>query len=240
MEHLTTYLSLETTRAPHLGASHCRVSAGDAVREIEYYLAARDCLFDVADTNYRIRFRVEPAYFARFGEALHLPAGQLPICCNAQLKLYELIRCAETGLARKLQLEAIFLDLLQRLLVTPALPVGCSGCANLTAPLELEKLERARAYVLEHLDEKITTPIVAGAVGTNQCYLKRGFKEVYGQTLFEFTQEHRLTRARHLIETTDLPLAEVANRVGYASASSFSQSFKNYFGVNPSVFSVTV
>lgn len=233
MEKITDHLRFSVEAAPLLGDSHCRVSERPDGWDLEYYLSARDCLFDVADTNYVIRFRVGAAFFAPFGEGPHLRPRRQTLCCGEQLKVHEIVRCTATGLSRKLQLQARFLDLLDQLLEKP---VGCRGCAHLDSPLEAEQIAAARTYVLAHLDEKLTTARVAAAAGTNQCYLKRGFKEAYGQTLFEFIQEHRLTVARHLVETTDLPLTEVAGRVGYASASSLSQAFKGYFGVNPSVF----
>ncbi|MDZ7897534.1 MAG: AraC family transcriptional regulator [Arcicella sp.] len=70
-------------------------------------------------------------------------------------------------------------------------------------------------------------------MGTNQCYLKKGFKEVFEQTIFEFIRENRMIKARHLLQSTNPNITEIAYNVGYSSLSSFSQSYKNYFGISP-------
>jgi AraC-like DNA-binding protein len=46
----------------------------------------------------------------------------------------------------------------------------------------------------------------------------------------------RLRRAVRLLETTDLPVGVVAERVGYASRSYFSRAFKELYGTYPAGF----
>ena len=70
-------------------------------------------------------------------------------------------------------------------------------------------------------------------MSTNQCYLKKGFKEVFQQTIFEFIQENRMEKARHLLQAANPNITEIAFNVGYSSLSSFSQSYKNFFGISP-------
>ncbi|MEX0598975.1 MAG: helix-turn-helix domain-containing protein, partial [Candidatus Paceibacterota bacterium] len=70
-------------------------------------------------------------------------------------------------------------------------------------------------------------------VGNNQCYLKKGFKEVYIQTIFEFIEDNRMIKARHLLLSDRYNITDIASAVGYSSLSSFSQSYKNYFGITP-------
>ena len=74
-------------------------------------------------------------------------------------------------------------------------------------------------------------------MGTNQCYLKKGFKEVFNQTIFEFIQENRMIKAKYLLESNPENITSVAFNVGYASLSSFSQAYKNYFGISPLEYS---
>ncbi len=237
MDIIHEQLAIEIGELTAPVGSYCEVSREVGQLLVTYYLSSEDCFFAGLTSSYRIRFRLSPDYLARFGETLHLRPRQKILCCQTQLQLCEIVRCRERGLSRKLFLEARFLNLLHRL-VAPELPdLGCANCERAGGGADAERVEAARTFILQNLDERITIPIIATAVGTNQCYLKRGFKDTYGQTIFEFIQEHRLTRAKFLIETTDAPLAEVAARVGYASASSFGQAFRNYFGASPSAFS---
>ena len=94
-------------------------------------------------------------------------------------------------------------------------------------------MQLAKNYIIENIANNITIPIIANAVGTNQCYLKNGFKEIFNQTIFEFLQENRMIKAKYLLENTSQNITEIAFGVGYASLSSFSQAYKNYFGITP-------
>ena len=62
------------------------------------------------------------------------------------------------------------------------------------------------------------------------------FSAVLGRSPIEFLKEVRLRRAARLLETTDLPVGVVAERVGYASRSYFSRAFKELHGTYPAGF----
>ncbi|MBP6624476.1 MAG: helix-turn-helix transcriptional regulator, partial [Chitinophagaceae bacterium] len=111
--------------------------------------------------------------------------------------------------------------------------LGCDTCSVLNKPIEMDKIQQAKKYILENLSNNLTIPIIATNVGTNQCYLKKGFKEVYEQTIFEFIQENRMIKAKYLLQSANSNITEIADMVGYSSLSSFSQSYKNYFGISP-------
>lgn len=111
--------------------------------------------------------------------------------------------------------------------------LGCDTCAVLSKPTDTEKMQLAKNYIIDNLSTNLTIPIIASAVGTNQCYLKKGFKEVFNQTIFEFIRENRMIKAKYLLENTSQNITEIAFAVGYASLSSFSQAYKNYFGITP-------
>ena len=56
---------------------------------------------------------------------------------------------------------------------------------------------------------------------------------MFKQTIFEFIQENRMIKANHLLLSEKYSISDIAASVGYSSLSSFSQSYKNYFGVSP-------
>ncbi|MGL4347585.1 MAG: helix-turn-helix transcriptional regulator, partial [Chitinophagaceae bacterium] len=160
------------------------------------------------------------------------------ICCNIQSKLFELISSQAEGIERYILFEGIILALLYYAKQSNIENSLCyESCGMLQQPLELEKIEATKIYILQHLEQNITIPIIAKAVGTNECYLKKGFKAIVGKTIFEFLQENRMQKAQHLLKNTNKKLLEVAEMVGYASISSFSQAFKFYFGVSPRTIS---
>lgn len=73
-------------------------------------------------------------------------------------------------------------------------------------------------HVRAHLDEPFDVGITARAIGTSRRTLERRVKSSLNLTPLGFVQRLRLERARHLIATTDLGMAEIAMRVGYANA----------------------
>ncbi|MFR2832172.1 MAG: helix-turn-helix domain-containing protein, partial [Finegoldia magna] len=60
------------------------------------------------------------------------------------------------------------------------------------------------------------------------------FKEKYGQSITEYTQRKRMNVAETLLLNTELPIKEIAESVGYSSASKFSIYYKRYKGKLPS------
>lgn len=65
--------------------------------------------------------------------------------------------------------------------------------------------------------------------------LNEHFKQAFGQTLYAYVTERRLTAAQALLADSEMPLKQVAARVGYNSLSHFSQVFTQKFGVRPGV-----
>jgi AraC-like DNA-binding protein len=48
-------------------------------------------------------------------------------------------------------------------------------------------------------------------------------------------QENKMVKAKYLLQQNKLSLQEISAIVGYASLSSFSQTYKNYYGISPSI-----
>lgn len=96
------------------------------------------------------------------------------------------------------------------------------------------KIERIRRYIDDHY-ASVTLQQLADHMQMNTSYLSHYFREKTGQKLFDFITEVRLNAALEMLKTNDrLIVAEVAEKVGYTNAISFSRSFKKKFGVSPS------
>ena len=201
---------------------------------VTYALASSDCLFDFSNTWNEVALRIHRDYFKKYHQEFELIVEKQDVCCNTQSKLYELINCNVTGIARSMYLESIVLYLVYQIQKNNLVfQLNCDTCSFVNKPSELDKINKAKEFIINNLDENITIPILSNLVGTNQCYLKKGFKEVTGKTIFEFIQDNRMEKAKHLLQHTDKTIGDIALMTGYASVSSFSQSFKNYFGVTP-------
>ena len=201
---------------------------------VHYTLSNSDCLFDFSKNWNEIIIKIHKNYFTKYHQPFELTTEKQNVCCNTQSKLYELVNCNVTGIARSMYMESVVLYLVYQVQKNNLVfQLNCDTCSFVNKPSELYKITRAKEFIVNNLDENITIPILANLVGTNQCYLKKGFKEVTGKTVFEFIQENRMEKAKHLLQNSDKTIGDVAHLTGYASVSSFSQSFKNYFGITP-------
>lgn len=201
----------------------------------QYFLNDKDCLFELQGINYRIDIEIEKEYFDKYEVETNFQDQKQNICCNIQARLFEMIECNLVLHHKHLFFESHILSLIfysQK--EVEAMQISCESCSIMTQPLEYEKIQKAKEYILANLHLPLTIPIIAGFLGTNQCYLKKGFKELVGKTVFEFVQENRMIKAHYLLQKAEIPLSDVIEAVGYSSASSFSQAFKNYFGYSPS------
>jgi AraC-like DNA-binding protein len=106
-------------------------------------------------------------------------------------------------------------------------------CKFLSSEAEREKITRARELLLQHIGEPLTIKELSRKVAINECYLKKGFKEMFGTTIFDFYQGQRMEHARYLLYEKGLSVTEVSVMLGYSSISHFSTAFKKHTGLKP-------
>ena len=106
-------------------------------------------------------------------------------------------------------------------------------CKFLANDNDREKIIRSREILLQHIGEPITIKELSRKVAINECYLKKGFKELFGTTIFDFYQSQRMEHARYLLYEKGLSVTEVSMMLGYSSISHFSTAFKKHTGLKP-------
>ena len=94
-------------------------------------------------------------------------------------------------------------------------------------------IAQAREILLQHIGDPITIKELARKVATNECYLKKGFKEMFGTTIFDFYQSQRMEHAKYLLYDKGLSVTDVSALLGYSSISHFSTAFKKHTGIKP-------
>ena len=67
----------------------------------------------------------------------------------------------------------------------------------------------------------------------SEKYLSRYFKQHFHLTLTQYLMHLRLTHACHLLESTSLPVTEVALQSGFSNVSHFIRSFHASFRMSP-------
>ncbi|MFZ9198564.1 MAG: GlxA family transcriptional regulator [Paracoccaceae bacterium] len=96
------------------------------------------------------------------------------------------------------------------------------------------RVAAAIARMEARLDRPEPTAKIAQALGLSSRRLEQIFSENLGLTPAAYAQSLRLQAARRMIADTRHPLAEVALRCGFSSASSLSRAFSAKFGTAPS------
>ena len=107
------------------------------------------------------------------------------------------------------------------------------SCKFLANELDREKIIKAREILIQHIGEPITIKELSRKVAINECYLKKGFKELFGTTVFEFYQSQRMEHAKYLLYEKGLSVTDVSALLGYSSISHFSTAFKKHTGLKP-------
>lgn len=106
-------------------------------------------------------------------------------------------------------------------------------CRFLATDTARDTIIQAREILLQRIGEPITIKELSRKVGTNECYLKKGFKEMFGTTIFEFYQSQRMEHAKYLLYEKGVSVTEVSALLGYSSISHFSTAFKKHTGLKP-------
>lgn len=96
----------------------------------------------------------------------------------------------------------------------------------------IDEDEPIAAYLRLNLAEKITLDRLSRCFGYNPNYLIRIFSEKTGLTPIQYLQEIRLEKATEYLEFTALPIAEIAERVGW-SLPYLSKMIKERVGLSP-------
>ena len=96
-------------------------------------------------------------------------------------------------------------------------------------------LEKCYRIIDAHLDDEAFGVIgLSMEMGMSRTSIFSKVKALTGQSPQAFLTNYRLNKAMELLKTRDFNISEVAYKVGFATLTGFSRSFKNKFGVPPS------
>lgn len=97
-------------------------------------------------------------------------------------------------------------------------------------------VEHTLDYIEHNYYRNIKVQSIADYIGINRSYLTNCFKSVLNISPQEYILKYRMQQASLLLKNTDLPISEIANRVGYDDALNYSKSFKKIYGINPTSY----
>lgn len=100
------------------------------------------------------------------------------------------------------------------------------------------KLRKAIEFIKENLDKEQTVALAAVAQEVQMSYFhfSRAFKQSTGVSPNAYMIDQRIERAKKLLADTDLPIADIALRAGFASQSHFTTTFRRLAWTTPKAF----
>ena len=160
---------------------------------------------------------------------------QLPLCGKTRMAIEALLNHNYSNV-----LENIFINAQTQILLLYSMDCMLDEkeemnfvCKFLANEADREKIVKAREILVQHIGEPITIKELSRKVAINECYLKKGFKELFGTTVFDFYQSQRMEHAKYLLYEKGLSVTEVSMLLGYSSISHFSTAFKKHTGLKP-------
>lgn len=210
--------------------------------------ASRNCVEKVDSVDV-LSFSFKPSYLTQFvkgkkqltisDEVLtftHVSSFSrlLPLCGKTRKAIEALLNHTYTD-----TLENIFVNAQTQILLLYSMDCMLGDkeevftCKFLANAEDREKITRAREVLLKHIGEPLTIKELSRKVAINECYLKKGFKELFGTTIFDFYQSQRMEHAKYLLYEKGLSVTEVSLLLGYSSISHFSTAFKKHTGIKP-------
>ncbi|HAA31317.1 MAG TPA: AraC family transcriptional regulator [Cyanobacteria bacterium UBA8553] len=151
----------------------------------------------------------------------------------------------QIGLALKSELESegigsrVYAESLFNALSVHLVRHYCASGQNvLTDPgsLPQDKLRYAVEYIHENLEKDLTLSEIAVAVGMSPYHFTRSFKQAIGLPPHQYLIKCRIEKAKILLAKTDLAIAEIAYRVGFASQSHFTTLFGKHTKTTPKAY----
>lgn len=100
------------------------------------------------------------------------------------------------------------------------------------------RIERARKYLLDHLDEVIDLERIAAVAHFSPYHFHRVYVAIVGETVAETLRRNRLDRAAVKLLSSATPVAMLGREAGYSRVQAFNRAFRDAYGVTPTAYRV--
>ncbi len=165
------------------------------------------------------------------GKIADISEHALPITPKQQSVINDMHQCVYTGNMKQLFYESKITELF-------LLQAEQAEALNGLKPIKIEsrnidKLHAARLYIQKHMFDPLSLSGIARDAGLNEFILKKGFKELFGLTVFGYLNELKMNYARQMLLESQCTVYEAAYTMGYNEPYNFSKAFKKHFGYLP-------
>ncbi|MCK8521325.1 AraC family transcriptional regulator [Aquimarina sp. D1M17] len=153
-----------------------------------------------------------------------------PLCPKTQEILSEILSDKRKGLLKRLFLESKTLEL-----IALKLEDTSKSQPAVTAPVDhlVKKLYQTQHLIASDLSIQHSIQQLSREIGLNDFVLKKEFKSLFGKTIFEYSTQLRMEKAKQLLNHSKKPIYEISELVGYKNSTHFTAAFKKIEGTTP-------
>jgi AraC-like DNA-binding protein len=156
-----------------------------------------------------------------------------PVTPSMYAIVQDIQTCLYEGLIKQMYLQGKVFELLALQLE----PILVDRVTRLNYGLTAKTIERvyqARDILVADLEHPPLVLELAEIVDVSDRTLQRGFKKLFGTSVFGYLSDRRLEKAEQLLRQSMLTVANVAAIAGYSNPGHFAAAFKRKFGITPS------
>lgn len=162
----------------------------------------------------------------------------IALCCNAAI---EGGLSAETSYNRK---DSYIRDVNQAKNITEVTQIGMTMYKDYIQLIYNQRMNRRYSkavqstceYIETHLEEDLTAELLAKRVGYSDYYLSRVFKKETGFSMDEYTRNARIERAKILLTSSQTPIQDIAEALGFSGRNYFAVTFRRVTGMPPATY----
>jgi len=121
-----------------------------------------------------------------------------------------------------------------QLLLNPFIEKGVEK--NKQSERQLERFENVISYINSHFSENLKIEDLAAKAFLQTTYFSNLFSKQFGIGPQKYLSRIRINNAQSMLENTDFPVKEIAEKVGYDDELYFSRLFKKYVGLPPTLY----
>ncbi len=152
---------------------------------------------------------------------------------NLKLTVEQLYSMNMGTIAKRLYLSGKAYEMLSHYFTRDEQSDYIDRCPFLKDQRNVEAVRNSRQILMERMSNPPTIKELSLEVGLNEYQLKVGFKNIYGNSINAYLQEHRINKALKLMTDDGLKVQEAASEIGYSNVSHFITAFKKKHGVTP-------
>lgn len=102
---------------------------------------------------------------------------------------------------------------------------------------DIQTIYEVKEQMLRHLDTPPVIKELAVRAGMSPTKLKRLFRQIFGNSIFNYYQGFRVKEAARLLKEEKLSVSEAGYKMGFTNLSHFSRVFEQHIGIKPKKYS---